>query len=167
MQAKPLSRAKKFRLNDPVWVLRLQPMGTHRTKTWFMPVELVCRIGEDTYSIKVGRRQLWERHESQLCARWPDICEKHVSLDYEAHEADSDDDYAEQDAYTVEKNLAQRPNAWGSGNQCTLAWLFAVSRHLGNRLFLCATDKHPPYGLCLQAQDSAAGLRLGSSYPGD
>ena len=34
-----------------------------------------------------------------------------VSLDYAAHEADSDDDYAEQDDYTVEKIPAQRPNA--------------------------------------------------------
>ena len=34
-----------------------------------------------------------------------------MSLDYAAHEADSDNDYAEQDDYTVEKILAQRPNA--------------------------------------------------------
>ena len=32
-----------------------------------------------------------------------------------AHEADSDDDYAEQDDYTVEKILAQRPNASAPG----------------------------------------------------
>ena len=34
-----------------------------------------------------------------------------------AHEADSDDDYAEQDNYTVEKILAQRPNASAPGGQ--------------------------------------------------
>ena len=34
---------------------------------------------------------------------------------YAAHEADSDDDYAEQDDYTVEKILAQRPNASAPG----------------------------------------------------
>ena len=38
-----------------------------------------------------------------------------MSLDYAAHEADSDDDYAEQDDYTVEKILAQRPNASAPG----------------------------------------------------
>ena len=43
--------------------------------------------------------------------REPDLRGQHVSLDYAAHEADSDDDYAEQDDYTVEKILAQRRNA--------------------------------------------------------
>ena len=47
--------------------------------------------------------------------REPDLCGQHVSLDYAAHEADSDDDYAEQDDYTVEKILAQRPNASAPG----------------------------------------------------
>ena len=32
-------------------------------------------------------------------------------LDYTAHETDSNDDYAEQDDYTVEKILSPRPNA--------------------------------------------------------
>ena len=86
-------------------------MGTHRTKTWFTPREVVCRTGEDTYCIKVGHRQFRERHESQLRVREPDLRGQHVSLDYTADEADSDDDYAEQDDYTVEKILAQRPNA--------------------------------------------------------
>ena len=43
--------------------------------------------------------------------RGPDLRGKHMSLDYAAHEADSDDNYAEQDDYTVEKILAQRPKA--------------------------------------------------------
>ena len=43
--------------------------------------------------------------------REPDLRGQHVSLSYPAHEADSDDDYAEQGDYTVEKILAQRPNA--------------------------------------------------------
>ena len=36
-------------VGDPVWVIRPCPMGTSRTKTWFTPGEVVCRIGEDTY----------------------------------------------------------------------------------------------------------------------
>ena len=68
VQAKtaPKSAAHKFRVGDPVWVLRPRPMGTHRTKPWFTPGEMVCRIGEDTYRIKVGPGQFRERHESQL-----------------------------------------------------------------------------------------------------
>ena len=77
--------------------------------------EVVRRIGEDTYRIKVGHGQFRERHESQLRVREPDLRGQHVSLSYAAHEADSDDDYAEQDDYTVEKILAQRPKASAPG----------------------------------------------------
>ena len=98
-----------------MWVIRAHPMGTHRTKTWFTPREVVHRLGEDTYHIKVGHGQFWERHESQLCVREPELRGQHVSLDYAAHDADSDDDYAEQDNYTVEKILAKRPNASAPG----------------------------------------------------
>ena len=52
-----------------MWVIRPRPMGTHRTKTWFTPGEVVRRIGEDTYRIKVGHGQFRERHESQLLTR--------------------------------------------------------------------------------------------------
>ena len=107
----PNSTAQTFRVGDPVWVIRPRPMGTHRTKTWSTPGEVVRRIGEETYRIKVGHRQFRERHESQLRVREPDLRGQHVSLDYAAHEADSDDEYAEQVDYTVEKILAQRPNA--------------------------------------------------------
>ena len=107
----PSSTAQRFRVGDPVWVIRPRPMGTHRTKTWFTPGEEVRRIGEDTYRIKVGHRQFRERHKSQLRVREPDLCGQRVSPDYTAHEADSDDDYAEQNDYTVEKILAQRLNA--------------------------------------------------------
>ena len=117
------STAQKFEVGDPVWVLRPRPMGTHRTKTWFTPGEVVRRIGEDTYRIKVGRGQFRERHESQLLAREPDIRGKHVSLNYTAHEADSGNDYALQDDYTVEKILANRPNASAPrGGEVKVRW---------------------------------------------
>ena len=81
----------KFRVGDLVWVLRPQPLRTHRTKTRFTPGEVVRRIHQDTYRIKVGPGQFTERHETQLRARDPDIREKHVYPDYTAHEADSDE----------------------------------------------------------------------------
>ena len=103
----PSSTAQRFRVGDPVWVIRPRPMGTHRTKTWFTPGQVVCKIAEDIYRVKLG--------ESQLRVREPDLRGQHVSPDYTAHEADSDDDYPEQDDYTVEKILAQRPNASAPG----------------------------------------------------
>ena len=120
----PSSTAQEFMVGDPVWLIRPRPMGTHRTKTWFTPGEVVRRIGEDTYRIEVGHGQFRERHESQLRVREPDLRGQHVSLDYAAHEADSDDDYAEQDDYTVEKILAQRPNASAPGGlEFKVRWL--------------------------------------------
>ena len=119
----PSSTAQKFRVEDPVWVIRPRPMGTHRTKTWFTPGEVVRRIGDDTYRIKVGQGQFRERHESQLCVRESNFRGRHVSLDYAAHEADSDDDYAEQDDYTVftqsrrswlSVRAPRHPEAWSS-----------------------------------------------------
>ena len=111
----PSSTAQKFRVGDPVWVIRPRPLGTHRTRKWFTPGEVVRRIREDTYHSKVGHRQFRERHESRLRVQEPDLRGQHVSLDYAAHEADSDDDYAQQDDYTVEKILAQRPSASAPG----------------------------------------------------
>ena len=92
-------------------MIRPRPMGTHRTKTWFTAREVVRWIGEDTYRIRVGHGQFQERQESQLCVWETDLRGQHVSLDYTAHEADSDEDCAEQDDYTLEKILVQRPNA--------------------------------------------------------
>ena len=71
-------------------------MGTHRIKIWFIPEEVVRKIGEDTYRIKVGPRQFRERQE--LRVREPDVCRKYVSLDYTAHDANSAKDYAGQDS---------------------------------------------------------------------
>ena len=62
-------------------MIRPRPMGTHRTKTWFTPGEVVRRIGEGTYRIKVGHGQFRERHESQLRVREPNLRGQHVSLD--------------------------------------------------------------------------------------
>ena len=104
-------RAHKVRVTDQVWVLRPQPMGTYRTKTWLTRGDVVCRIGDDTYRIKVSRGQFRKRHESPLRACEHDIGGKHVSLDYIAHEAYLQDNYAEHDHYTVENTLTQRPNA--------------------------------------------------------
>ena len=109
------SAAHRFRVGDPMWVLRPQPMGTHRIQTWFTPGEVICKIGEDTYRIKVGPGHFRERHESDFRDPEPDACWKHVSLDYTAHKANSDDDHAEHDNYTVEKILAQRPSASAPG----------------------------------------------------
>ena len=145
-------------------------MGSHRTKTWFTPGEVVRRIGEDTYRIKVGHGQFRERHESQLRVREPDLRGRLVSLDYAKHEADSDDDYAEQDDYTVEKILAQRPKASAprrSGVQGSLARLWAVPRHLGTRLLVCAAGQYSLHGVHPQAQDQDPRFGLGSTHPGD
>ena len=59
----------------------------------------------------MGAGQFRVRHESQLRTRELDVRGKHVSLEYSAHEADSDNDCAEQNNYTVEKIPVQCPSA--------------------------------------------------------
>ena len=86
--------ANKFWVGDPFWVPRPRPLGTHRTRTWFTPGEEVHRIGEYTYRIKVEPREFRWRHESEIRAAEPEVCGKHPSLDYTAHEVDSHCDYA-------------------------------------------------------------------------
>ena len=95
------SAAHNFMVGDPVWVLRPQPLGTHRPKTWFTPAAVGRGIDEDTYPMRVGPGQLREPHKSQLRPRKPDVHGKHVSLDYAVHKAHSDNNYAEPDSYTV------------------------------------------------------------------
>ena len=86
--------AQRLRPGDPIWTQRPRPGGPRRTKTWFMRGELVPRIVEDTYCVKVGDQKFREKHESPIRAREPDIRGKHVSLDYTAHKPDWNNDYA-------------------------------------------------------------------------
>ena len=90
-------------------------MSTHRTKTWFTAGELVCRIGEDTYRIKVGPGQFRGRHKSQIRASGPDLAGKHGSPDYTNLGGDSDADYAAQEDYTIEKILVQHASTSAPG----------------------------------------------------
>ena len=63
----PSSTAQKFRVGDPVWVIRPRPMGTHRTKTWFTPGEVVRRIGVP----RVHVLRAW--HHSAVPVSWPRV----------------------------------------------------------------------------------------------
>ena len=111
----PKTAAQKLRSGEPVGVVTFRPMGTQRIKSWFTPGEVVGGIGEETYRIRVRPGQFRERHERQLRFREPDVRGKHVSLDYAPDEADSEDDFAEQDNYTIQKILAKRPSASAPG----------------------------------------------------
>ena len=144
-------KAHKVRVTDQVWVLRPQPMGTYRSKTWPTRGDVVCRIGDDTYRIKVSRGQFRKRHEGPLRACEHNICGKHVSLDYTAHDADSQDNYAEHDNYTVENTLAQRPNAPGPGGvEFKVRWRGYGLSHDTTRnlsLLLCRGSTPPSWSM--------------------
>ena len=71
--------APTFTVGDRLWVVRRGSMGTHRSKAWVTPSDVVHRLSEDTYCIKVGPGK--ERHDSQLRARQLDIRGEYVSLD--------------------------------------------------------------------------------------
>ena len=137
------STEQRFSDGDPVWVIRPRPMGTHRTKTWFTTGEVVRRTGEHTHSIKVGHGQFQECHERQLRVPEPNRRGEHVSPDYTAHEAHAGDDSADQDDYTIEKILAQRPNASAPGGlEFKVRWRGYGLSHdtVETCLLVCAAD---------------------------
>ena len=90
-------------------------LGTHHTKTWFTTGEVAWVTCEDTYRVKIGPGQFKERHETQLRAHEPDILGKCLCLDFTSHEANLDEDCAEQGDYTVDNMLAQHPNPSAAG----------------------------------------------------
>ena len=102
--------------------------------------------------------------------REPDLRGKHVSLNYAAHEADSDDDYAKQDDYTVEKILAQRPNASAPrGLEFKVRWRgYGPSHDTWEPVSsFVPRINYPLHGLHPQAQNQDPRLGLGSTHPGD
>ena len=141
-----------------MWVIRPGPMGTHRTKTWFTPGEVVRRIGEDTYHIKVGQRQFRERHESQFRVREPDLRGQHVSLHYAAHKADSD-------ATTRSRTTIPSRRSWPSIQtpRQPEAW---SSRFVGKAMGRPTTSRNPSprscQGLTLPSWTISAGTRPSS-----
>ena len=78
--------SQKLRIHDPVWGIRLPPMGEHRTKSRFTPAKVLWRIGEDTYRVEAGPKQFRKQLETLLRDGEPNIRWKHVSLDYTPHE---------------------------------------------------------------------------------
>ena len=165
----PSSTAQKFRVGDPVWVIRPRPMAPTAPKPGSHPARWSRRICEDTYRIKVGHGQFRERHESQLRVREPDLRGRHVSLDYAKHEADSDDDYAEQDDYTVEKILAQRPKASAPGGlEFKVRWRgYGPSHDTWEPVSSFVRGSILPSWSTSASTRPRSTFRLGSTHPGD
>ena len=83
------------------WTSRSSDTSSERT---YLPTYLP----EYPYRIKLGPGHFREGLETQLRAREPGFSERHVSLYYTAHEANWDDDYADQNDDTVQKILTQQ-----------------------------------------------------------
>ena len=58
----PSSEPQVFKVGDLVRVERPRPLGTHLTQTWFTPGEVVRRLGQDAYRVKVGPGRYREHH---------------------------------------------------------------------------------------------------------
>ena len=165
----PSSTAQKFRVGDPVWVIRPRPMGTHRTKTWFTSGEVVCRIDENTYRIKVGHGQFRERQERQIRVREPNVCGQHVSLTT-AHMR------LIRTTTTLSRTTIPSRRSWPSAQTPRHAEAWS-SRFVGGAMGRPTTPRNPSSCLCRgltplhglhpQAQDQAPCLGLGSTLAGD
>ena len=97
----------RCRYSDPgLWALTAPKPGSHPE-----------RLSAESVETPTASRWAPSRsgNDMKVHPREPDVRGKDVSLDYATHEADSDDNYAEHDDYTVEKLLAQRPSALAPG----------------------------------------------------
>ena len=96
----------KYKVGDTVWLERPYKLSEHRqATTYYVPAEVQKRLGEDTYTLKVGERLYRDRHHSQMKLRVPDSRGKHVQFDYADLEVDEDDPFAEEQEYNTSRIL--------------------------------------------------------------
>ena len=107
----PKGPVTSFNVGGHFWVERPRPLGTHLTKTWYIPGNIAKRVGPNTFLVQTGPSQFKTRHQTQLKDRDPDIPGKHVDFPYTQHEDSSNhNEYLEEDNYVVDKTVSHRPN---------------------------------------------------------
>ena len=79
-----------------LWPERPFKLSEHRHATYYFPAEVQKRLGEDTYTLKIGERLYSDRHHSQMNPRAPDPTGKHVQFDYADLEVDKDSPFTEE-----------------------------------------------------------------------
>ena len=114
-----------------MWVERhhKEVLSRHRQASWYVPGVIVRKVGQDVYAVRVGDNKILGRDHTQLRPRVPDPSGRPVTFEFTAGDADSDDE-GEDDDFTAEKILADKPDPGTPGGRLyKVRWKgFAASR---------------------------------------
>ena len=124
-------KVQKYALPDTVWVERHHKdvLSRHRQASWYVLVVIVPKVGQDVYAVRVGDNKILDRDHNQLRPRAPDPSGRPVTFEFTAGDVDSDDE-GEDDDFTAEKILADKPDPGTPGGRLyKVRWKgFAASR---------------------------------------
>ena len=124
-------KVQKYALQDTVWVERHHKdvLSRHRQASWYVPGVIVRKVGQDVYAVRVGDNKILDRDHTQLRPRGPDPSGRPVTFEFTAGDVDSDDE-GEDDDFTAEKILADKPDPGTPGGRLyKVRWKgFAASR---------------------------------------
>ena len=124
-------KVQKYALQDTVWVERHHKdvLSRHRQASWYVPGVIVRKVGQDVYAVRVGDNKILDRDHTQLRPRAPDPSVLPVTFEFTAGDVDSDDE-GEDDDFTAEKILADKPDPGTPGGRLyKVRWRgFAASR---------------------------------------
>ena len=124
-------KVQKYALKDTVWVERHHKdvLSRHRQASWYVPGVIVRKVGQDAYAVRVGDNKILDRDHTQLRPRAPDPSGRPVTFEFTAGDVDSDDE-GEDDDFTAERILADKPDPGTSGGRLyKVRWKgFAASR---------------------------------------
>ena len=124
-------KVQKYALQDTVWVERHHKdvLSRHRQASWYVPGVIVRKVGQDVYAVRVGDNKVVDRDHTQLRPRAPDPSGRPVTFEFTAGDVDSDDE-GEDDDFTAEKILADKPDPGTPGGRLyKVCWKgFAASR---------------------------------------
>ena len=104
-------KVQKYALQDTVWVERHHKdvLSRHRQACWYVPGVIVRKVGQDVYAVRVGDNKILNLDHTQLRPRAPDPSGRPVTFELTAGGVDSDDE-GEDDDFTAEKILADKPD---------------------------------------------------------
>ena len=126
-------KVQKYALQDTVWVERHHKdvLSRHRQASWYVPGVIVRKVGQDVYAVRVGDNKILDRDHTQLRPRAPDPSGRPVTFEFTAGDVDSDDE-GEDDDFTAEKILADKPDPGTPGGRLyKVRWKgFAASKDL-------------------------------------
>ena len=104
-------------------------LSRHRQASWYVLGVIVRKVGQDVYAVRVGDNKILDRDHTQLRSRAPDPSGPPVTFEFTAADVDSDDE-GEDDAFTAERILADKPDPGTlGGGLYKVCWKgFAASR---------------------------------------